>query len=377
MKSRFKILTIGMAGFCLLTAAPQSYAEALPQATPVLISASADQQAATVTTKPVKEKNDLIEVDLSIPVIEGLKDTHYEDELNELIYRQAMKELDALQAQAAQEVVHAKEAGYEMRPYALNVQYKLKANGGSGSGGMFSLQVLTYTYTGGAHGGTRSDNYNVWNEQEARTVALKDLFGDGYKTIIDEKIKQAIASNPEPYFPDAFKGIPDTQNFFIEHGDAVIQFSQYEIAPYASGMPEFRIPIPASGTPGEQPAQPEAGPTQLVLNGKPASPEEAASVYKTDSGMLMIPLRVSAEALGYTIQWDTERQAAEINRGSQWTILQQGKDEYAYNKMAPLSLGEAPVIRNDGKMYVPLTFFSDVLKAEVTSDGGTVSIQLK
>ncbi|WP_218092235.1 stalk domain-containing protein [Paenibacillus solanacearum] len=377
MKSRFKILTIGIAGFCLLTAAPQSYAEALPQAVPVLISAPAVQQAATVTTKPIKEKNDLITVDLSIPVIEGLKDAHYQEELNDLIYRQAMKDMDTLKTQAAEEVVHAKEAGYEMRPYELNIQYKLKADGGSGSGGMFSLQILTYTYTGGAHGGTRSDNYNVWNEQAAKTIELKNLFGEGYKAFIDEKIKQAIASNPDPYFPDTFKGISDTQNFYIERGDAVIQFAQYEIAPYASGMPEFRIPIATNGTPGEQPTQPEAVPTQLVLNGKPASPEEAASVYKADSGLLMIPLRASAEALGYTIQWDAERQAAELTRDNQWTILQQGKDEYVYNKMAPLSLGEAPVIQSDGKMYVPLAFFSDVLKAEVTSEGGIVSIQLQ
>ncbi|MFR3751201.1 MAG: RsiV family protein [Enterocloster sp.] len=34
--------------------------------------------------------------------------------------------------------------------------------------------------------------------------------------------------------------------FFLRPGYIVIYYQQYEIAPYATGIPEFSIPIPAN-----------------------------------------------------------------------------------------------------------------------------------
>ncbi|MFH5186853.1 hypothetical protein ACHHV8_32070 [Paenibacillus sp. TAB 01] len=41
--------------------------------------------------------------------------------------------------------------------------------------------------------------------------------------------------------------------------------------------------------------------------------------------------------------------------------------------MAPVSLGTEPVIHDD-KLYVPLTFFSNILKQEVKDENGIISI---
>jgi len=40
-----------------------------------------------------------------------------------------------------------------------------------------------------------------------------------------------------------FKSISDKQDFYLDGDNLVICFGQYEIAPYASGMPEFKIPL--------------------------------------------------------------------------------------------------------------------------------------
>ncbi|MFA7078597.1 MAG: RsiV family protein [Syntrophomonas sp.] len=35
----------------------------------------------------------------------------------------------------------------------------------------------------------------------------------------------------------------ENQSYYIQNGVLVVYFSQYEIAPYAAGIPEFKIPL--------------------------------------------------------------------------------------------------------------------------------------
>ncbi|KZE75335.1 copper amine oxidase [Paenibacillus elgii] len=378
MKTPFKLLTLSIAGACLLSAGiPVSRASAEPssasvpvQAVP--ISAAVQQGAVKVSAKAVQEKTDLYSADLSIPVIEGLKDKKYQDELNDILERHAMKDLELLKKQAENDAAEAKKAGFEFRPYEVTVKYEVKAGGGAADADMFSIAVTTYAYTGGAHGLPRTDTYNVLNQDAAKRIELQDLFGADYKQTIDKHIKDEIAKHPDDYFKDGFEGIADTQSFYIHQGSTVIVFSPYEIAPYAAGMPEFTIPLPKQAqTPGT-----EAGglPQKLVVNGTELSTVDAA-VYANVKGTVTVPLRSVAEALGYELKWNAELQAVELQKGARWTIVRSGKDEYVINKMAPISLGTAPAINSEGKMYVPLAFFSDILKADVKSEAGTITIR--
>ncbi len=374
MKTPFKLLTLSIAGACLLAAGvPGSRASAeisaagVPvQAVP--ISAAVQQDAVKVSAKAVQEKTDQYSADLSIPVIEGLKDKKYQDQLNDILERHAMKDLELLKKQAENDAAEAKKSGFEFRPYEVIVKYEVKAGGGAADAGMFSIAVTTYTYTGGAHGLPRTDTYNVLNQDAAKRVELKDLFGAGYKQTIDKHIQDEIAKHPDDYFKDGFEGIDDTQSFYIHQGSAVIVFGPYEIAPYAAGMPEFVIPLP------NQAQTPDSRPHKLVVNGSELSTVDAA-VYTDAKGTVTVPLRIVAEALGYELKWNAKEQAAELRKGAQWTVVRTGKDEYVINKMAPVALGAAPVINSEGKMYVPLAFFSDILKADVKSEAGTITIR--
>ncbi|SCW67737.1 Protein of unknown function [Paenibacillus tianmuensis] len=378
MKTPFKLLTLSIAGACLLTAgvsgsrasAEPSSASVPVQAVP--ISAPVQQGAVKVSAKAVQEKTDQYSADLSIPVIEGLKDKKYQDQLNDILERHAMKDLELMKKQAANDAADAKKDGYEFNPYEVIVKYEVKAEGGATDGGMFSITVETYVYTGGAHGISRTDTYNVLNQDAAKRIELKDLFGADYKQTIDKHIKDEIAKHPDDYFKDGFEGIVDTQSFYIHQGSAVIVFAPYEIAPYSTGMPEFAIPLPNQAqTPG---ADARSKPHTLVVNGKKLSIIDG-TVYTDAKGTVTVPLRSVAESLGYELKWNAEQQAVELQKEAQWSIVRMGKDEYVMNKMAPVSLGTAPAINSEGKMYVPLAFFSDILKADVKSEAGTITIR--
>ncbi|WP_129595816.1 DUF3298 and DUF4163 domain-containing protein [Anaerophilus nitritogenes] len=197
-----------------------------------------------VKAKEIKVNNQLGNVQMRIPVIEGMKDTHYQDQLNDIILSHAMKDQEEVEKQVKENEEMAKE-GFEMQPYELFVDYSVKEKDR-----VFSLVVQTYMYTGGAHGTPRTDCYNV-DLKEYNAIQINDLFKENadYKKVINEEIKKQIkeqqSTEERIYFDgeEGFKSISDTQSFYIEDGNIVVCFSKYEIAPGASGEPEFKIPL--------------------------------------------------------------------------------------------------------------------------------------
>lgn len=342
------------------------YAAGSPEFTIAIPTAASSQDGVKVTANPVQQQLDQLKVDMSVPVISGMKDTQYQAKLNEQIASKANKDLESMKAQAQKDAEQAKQAGFEVRPYELLVKYDVKSDGGSGSSNRLSIQVTTYTFTGGAHGMTRIDNYNALNNDQARNIELSDLFGSQYKDMMNKQIQAEIDKQPEKYFQDGFKGISDSQSFYIEKGDAVLVFGQYEIAPYSSGTPEFRFVIPADST-GTTPVHP----TKLVVN------DQEVTLATNNEGTAFAPLRTVAESLGYTLKWNADKQQAEVSKGAQWTAVTVGKDQYTFNKMAPISLNAAPYINDQGSLYVPVAFFEQILKADVQANGDTLVISQK
>lgn len=113
---------------------------------------------------------------------------------------------------------------------------------------------------------------------------------------------------------------------------------------------------------------------RLVINGKGFAPAQT-SIYSSQN-QLMIPVRTAAEALGFALTWHPENQTLELVKGNQWFSIKIGADQYNIAKML-VKLGATPELTN-GKTYVPLAFFSDVVKANVQVDEtGTVSISDK
>lgn len=85
---------------------------------------------------------------------------------------------------------------------------------------------------------------------------------------------------------------------------------------------------------------------------------KAPSAYANEKGVVMVPLRAIAEALGYDVGWNDTLKSVTIGKGVSLTV---STDSYIYMKTAPIQLGTAPEIIN-GKTFVPLSFFTEVLR---------------
>ena len=83
-----------------------------------------------------------------------------------------------------------------------------------------------------------------------------------------------------------------------------------------------------------------------------------------ENGNTMVPLRFVAEKMGYTVDWDGEKQAVKVSNDTWEVVLQIGLDSYvgvtkikdAVGMTAPQSYGTAPQIIED-TTFVPAKMF--------------------
>lgn len=204
-----------------------------------------NQQNSTIlfTPKSTNVSAREYEAKITIPVISGLADRAFEAQLNAQLQKYAEDSLKNTQIQSKEDAALSEKEGWELRPHALDISYQVIR-----TGKLLSFAVSTYTYTGGAHGYTDVTYYNIANLEQAKRLKLSDLFQSGYdyKYVINNLIKQQIADTEkrtEEELPYWFESITDDQAFSFNNGNLVLHFGQYEIAPYAAGMPSFVIPV--------------------------------------------------------------------------------------------------------------------------------------
>lgn len=153
----------------------------------------------------------------------------------------------SLYQSAAEEYEYSVKNGYPVRMFeavvAFNVTYNMDCT--------LSLYFDRYEYTGGAHGMTVRYS-DTWDVKEARRIELAEIF-PGYRSeingIITADIAEQIEAGSGSYFDDYEKNLEEyfnPENFYLNGGGLVVYFQLYEIAPYASGIPEFTIPYSRS-----------------------------------------------------------------------------------------------------------------------------------
>lgn len=87
-------------------------------------------------------------------------------------------------------------------------------------------------------------------------------------------------------------------------------------------------------------------------------------ILKTNGNTIMLPLRVIAESLGYTVVWNGETRTVELQDGMRtMSTVTIGSNNYGRLKMV-VQLDTAPEIVN-GTTLVPVEFFTDVLNLKV------------
>ncbi|SKA93011.1 Protein of unknown function [Caloramator quimbayensis] len=198
-----------------------------------------------ISDKSIKYSNEKMEVDLKIPVISELKDKNIEKKLNDKIEKYILSFKEEIEKMAEEDYKAHKET--PEIPYNLHSaisQYTVKYN----KNGILSIPTILYSYTGGAHGMTYKVSYN-FNLNDGSEILLKDLFKENidYKSLIINEIKKQMKENKDMmYFDDAFNTVSkleDNHPFYIEDDGIVVYYGLYEIAPYAAGIQEFKIPF--------------------------------------------------------------------------------------------------------------------------------------
>ena len=133
--------------------------------------------------------------------------------------------------------------------YTLDMNYQITYN----SGCITSLYMDTYTYMGGAHQELERIS-DTWDFSTGKQLHLDDISAltpaalNGLQTSVERQIAERLKESPGSYFEDypyLLRNKFNQNHFFLRPGYIVIYYQQYEIAPYATGIPEFSFLMPA------------------------------------------------------------------------------------------------------------------------------------
>ncbi len=149
---------------------------------------TAYSQPLTVTTKQMKYTNELMEVDLNIPIVSGSINQSFQRQVNRLLRKESLDLKREVEKQARENMAISKKEGFPYRLHAAVSNYEVTYN----QRGILSIPVTLYGYTGGAHGMTVKVPNN-FDFHTGKSLLLSDLFKKGTKykqVIIDEVIAQ-------------------------------------------------------------------------------------------------------------------------------------------------------------------------------------------
>lgn len=165
-------------------------------------------------------------VNIYYPVITQLEDPKIQQRLNQQIFTE-MNQLVTGQNY------------YEPGLVELLASFEVKNN----QRGLLSLNLIVYSFTGGAHGMTVCKSL-TFDTRTGRSYKLSDMFKEGspYVQRISEYVRRHIDRWKTPVLEPFTKIKPD-QDFYIADTSLVVYFQLYEISPYVAGFPYFPIPL--------------------------------------------------------------------------------------------------------------------------------------
>lgn len=202
-----------------------------------------ENQNIKVEFQQIGQSSSILEEDFQVPVIKGWQNKKAEAEINNKFFKVVSnfkKEMELV----AQEAKKGHESlGYPTGKYQAITEGKVLYN----KNDLLAISLNYYQYTGGAHGISYQEVFNI-DLRSGNILSLQDIFkpGSNYKRIIDREIKHQISRNPENFFPEGeggFQTISNKQSFLLKDNYLIFYFQPYEIACYAAGIVEFKIPF--------------------------------------------------------------------------------------------------------------------------------------
>lgn len=128
---------------------------------------------------------------------------------------------------------------YDPSLVEMQAYYEIKNN----QRGILSLNLIVYSFTGGAHGTTIIKSL-TFDTATGKQYTLSEMFkpGSDYVKELSAIIKKDI-KNWDIDLLGGFAGISKDQDFYIADTSIVIYFQVYDITPGYWGFPYFPIPI--------------------------------------------------------------------------------------------------------------------------------------
>jgi len=179
-----------------------------------------------------------------------------------------------------------------------------------------------------------------FNPRTGAPVSLVQVMGNDIAALAEVKIDEMIRKDPATYFA-AFNAPPTGQAFYLTDTSLFLLFDEFQLSsvPGAASHIEFELENIRRFT--------------LPRADYRISPDRYA--------IRMIPLSRVVVAFGYTTRWDgSAREATVYLNGEVVIVLREGENNYQLNGVLQRSLEAAPVI-HDGNMYVPISFFDQIL----------------
>lgn len=115
-----------------------------------------------------------------------------------------------------------------------------------------SLAIKSYSYEGGAHGSSKISQ-QTFRKEDGREFGWNNMFNETNKyklrELLTKKVMEYFHVNSETELKDCLLNpddaylipLPETPPMMLENGIRFV-YQQYEIAPYAAGMPSFVLP---------------------------------------------------------------------------------------------------------------------------------------
>lgn len=200
----------------------------------------------TIITKKISETIPEASITVEYPQIKGMKNVKAEKSINAIFQSKAQEFVQRSVKEAKDNQPSPNDSKYE---YIGN--YTVTFN----RGGLLSILLQTYSYSGGAHGISVREGL-TFRLQDGKRLSLDELLKDNpnYRQIIDPAIAKKLEQT-DGYFGN-FKTIGENPSYYLKDDGVVIFFQLYEYLPYAFGFPEYYFPfaelLPSTGGTSQQ-----------------------------------------------------------------------------------------------------------------------------
>lgn len=188
-------------------------------------------------------------------------------------------------------------------------------------------------------------------------VTIRDVMAFDIVPLAERLLADRMRRYPENYYAAQSVSL-DTQAFFVNRSGITILFDEFQLSAMVSGIRMLEI----------------------SRNNIRYVTIEKTQTFNADSlsyGLILIPLRYVVQGLGYYTAWYQDEQLAAVydiaplGGGQRLAWMHPGYNDY-FTPTMQRSLEAAPQIRNGGSMYVPITFFEQILTLTtytIDSDG--------